>query len=195
MNSDYIAPSPGIADPQPNGAAPAKRILPRHRVPAHLARRFHQICLGVSAELLRPENLGPIEYAVLAAIDDRPGFDQRGLAFWLGIDPTTTGQIVDRLATNGLIDRAVDPEDRRARILSLTPAGTHLRQRLRMPLLAAQHKIMASLSSDEQATLIGLLTRIVDNNDVYARPGNGRRKPRRKAEASGIPPDPTRLPR
>ena len=27
-------------------------VLPSHRVPAHLARRFHQICLGVTAEIL-----------------------------------------------------------------------------------------------------------------------------------------------
>lgn len=33
-----------------------------HRVPAHLARRFHQICLGVTAEVLERETLTPIEY-------------------------------------------------------------------------------------------------------------------------------------
>ena len=109
---------------------------------------------------------------------------------WLGIDPTTTGQIVDKLATNGMIDRMVDPEDRRARILRLTSAGIDLRRRLRLPLLAAQYKIMATLSPDEQSTLVDLLARIVDNNDVYARPGNGRRKPRRKATATGTPPRP-----
>jgi hypothetical protein len=86
-----------------------------HRVPAHLARRFHQICLGVTAEILEGEGLTPTEYGVLAAVDDHPGQDQRGLAAGLGIDAASTSQIVDRLERAGLIARRVNPEDRRAR--------------------------------------------------------------------------------
>ena len=169
----------GRADPQTSGG-----VLARHRVPAHLARRFHQICLGVSAEILDPEDLNPIEYALLAAVDDNPGIDQRSLGGRLGIDPASTSQMVDRLARRGLLEQAVHPEDRRARLLMPTSAGTGLRARLRPALLAAQARVLGVLAPKEQETLLALLSRVVEGNDSYARPGNGRRKPKRTAEAT-----------
>jgi DNA-binding MarR family transcriptional regulator len=154
-------------------------------VPAHLARRFQQICLGVIAEILMPEGLRPIEYAVLAAVDDHPALDQRKLATALGIDATSVGQIVDRLAAMDLVGRELDPADRRIRLLVPTSRGTSLRQRLRPDLLAAQGKILAPLDLAEQATLLNLLARVVEGNDAYARPGHGRRKSRRKGGDGG----------
>ena len=133
----------------------------RVRCPAHLARRFHQICIGVSAEILDPEDLNPIEYAVLAAADDNPAIDQRGLGVRLGIDPASTSQMVDRLARRGLLEQAVDPADRRVRVLSPTSAGTRLRARLRPELLAAQDRVLGVLSPKDQGILLTLLARVV----------------------------------
>jgi DNA-binding MarR family transcriptional regulator len=168
----------------PNDPAPITRtpLVPTgHRVPAHLARRFHQICLGVTAEMLEREALLPIEYSILAALDDDPGEDQKGLAARLGIDAVSTGQMVDKLENAGLIDRRVDPADRRARVLRLTTNGSRLRRRLRPTLLAAQERILAPLSSRERRLLLDLLARVIAGNESYARPGIGRRKPKPKA--------------
>ena len=161
----------------------ATRVLLRHRVPAHLARRFHQICLGMGAAILDPEDLNPIEYALLAAVDDNPGIDQRRLGGRLGVDPASISQMVDRLARRGLLEQAVQPTDRRARLLSATPVGAQLRARLRPALLAAQDRVLGVLSPEDQGILLELLARVVEGNDAYARPGNGRRKPKRGAEA------------
>lgn len=164
-----------------SAAAPSKSAVPPvHRVAAHLARRFHQICLGVLAEVTEPENLTPLQFGVLAALDDEPGLDQRRLAVRLAIDPVTAGQLVDDLERGGLVDRRVHPDDRRARVLGLTPGGLRLRRRLRPALVAAHGRILAPLSAKEQATLLALLTRVVGGNEAYAKPGNGRRRPRRK---------------
>jgi DNA-binding MarR family transcriptional regulator len=149
-------------------------------VPAHLARRFHQICLGVLAELTEPEDLTPLEFAVLAAVGEQPGIDQRGLAQRLGIDPVTAGQLVDHMEKLGLLKRRIDPADRRARRLHLTAAGTKLRRRLGPAIGKAHDRIMAALSAGEQQVFLALLTRIVESNESYARPGNGRRRPRKK---------------
>jgi len=152
-----------------------------HRVPAHLARRFHQLCLGVLSELTEPEGLSPIEYAVLGSLDDRPGVDQRTLAERIGVDTVTAHHLVESLEQRALVDRRIDLADRRARILALTPQGTTLRRRLRPAIAAGHDRIMAPLSEAERATLLDLLTRVIEANESYARPGNGRRKPTRKA--------------
>jgi MarR family transcriptional regulator, temperature-dependent positive regulator of motility len=153
-------------------------ILPSHRVPAHLARRFHQMCLGVTAEILVHEDLTPMEYGVMAAIQEAPGSGQRQLADRMGVDQVSLGQMIDVLETRKLVERRIDPDDRRARRLHLTRRGGEMRQGLRPTLLAAQERLLAPLSKAERAALLDMLVRVLEANDAYARPGNGRRKPR-----------------
>ena len=64
-------------------------VLASHRVAAHLARRFHQICLGLTAEILDGEDVTPIQWAVMAAILEEPGSGQKHIAMRVGIDPVT----------------------------------------------------------------------------------------------------------
>lgn len=157
-------------------------IPERHRVPAHLARRLHQICVGVSAEVIEPAGMTPGEYGLLAAVDDRPGLDQRRLAAALGIDVVSVGQMIDRLEAAGWVERRMDPQDRRVRLLNATAEGSAVRARLRPATLQAQERIMSVLSREEQALFLDLLTRVVEGNQSYARPGNGRRRPQRRTE-------------
>jgi DNA-binding MarR family transcriptional regulator len=158
-------------------------VLPSHRVPAHLARRFNQICLGVIAEILVGEDLNPQQYGVLTAIHEQPGCQQRTLASRAGVDPVSVGQIVDVLEQRNLAERRVDPDDRRARRLYLTRSGTAMRNRLSPAMLAAQKNLFAPLTKAEQVSLIDMLVRVLEANEVYAKPGNGRRKPRAQTGA------------
>lgn len=53
-------------------------------------------------------------------------------------------------------------------------------------LLAAQEPLLAQLSKSERVALLNMLVRVIEANDTYARPGNGRRKPSRKSGAKSI---------
>jgi len=99
--------------------------------------------------------------------------------------------MIDFLEQKGLVKRQVDPDDRRARQLYVTRRGTNLRHRLRPSLLAAQERLLAPLLRAERAALLDMLVRVIEANDSYARPGNGRRKPRRKSESKPTTSKPT----
>ena len=157
-------------------------VLAAHRAPAYLARRFHQICLGVSAEILDGEGVTQLQWGVMAAISDEPGSGQTHIAKRVGIDAVTLGQLIEVLEQRGLVKRNTDPGDRRSRQLFLTSRGAELRRRLRPSLLAMQDRVLAPLAKAERAALLELLTRVIEANDSYAKPGNGRRKPRRRSE-------------
>jgi hypothetical protein len=43
--------------------------------------------------------------------------------------------------------------------------------------------LLAPLVKAERAALLDMLARVIEANDAYARPGNGRRKPRRRADS------------
>jgi DNA-binding MarR family transcriptional regulator len=157
------------------------KVLPSHRVPAHLARRFNQICLGVTAEILEGEGLTPLLFGVLVAVLEEPGRGQKQVADRMGVDAVNFGQMIDELEGKGLVERKIDPNDRRARELYVTEPGAALRRRLSPSLLAAQERLLAPLSPDERTALLDMLARVIEANDSYARPGNGRRKPQRKS--------------
>ena len=150
-------------------------VLPSHRLPAHLARRFNQICLGVTAEILGQHDLTPMLFGVVAAVAEEPGSGQRQLAGRMGVDAATFGQMIEFLELKGFVTRQIDRNDRRARQLFVTRKGAALRNRLRPSLVAAQERLLAPLSRTERSALIDMLVRVIEANDSYARPGNGRR--------------------
>jgi DNA-binding MarR family transcriptional regulator len=159
-------------------------IIP-HRVPVALTRRLQQVCNTVLAEVLAGEEVSvPLAYHALALIDDFPGIEQHRLALLMGTDRTNVGQVVDDLEAKGLVQRRVSGEDRRARHLHATARATELRNRMRPRVLAAQASVLAPLKPAERVVLIDLLTRVVEGNELQARPGAGRRAPRKKLPAS-----------
>ena len=159
-------------------------VLPSFRVPAHLARRFHQICLGVTAEILEGEDITPMQWSVLAAVLEEPGSAQTHIAKQLGIDAVTLGQAIDALEQKRLVKREADPADRRGRQLFISRRGSDLRLRLRPSMLAAQDRLLSPLTESERVNLLDMLARVVVANGSYARSGNGRRKPRKRSSSN-----------
>ena len=160
-----------------SGVRKPSQVPPVHRVPAHLARRFHQVCLGILAEVTGTEGLSPLQYGIVASIDDEPRMDQRRLAERIGVDTVSAHHHIEYLEERGFVDRRIDPSDRRARLLYLTPVGLKIRDRLRPALVEAHARVTHALSQRERVVLLNLLTRVIESNESYARPGNGRRRP------------------
>jgi len=162
------------------GAAGDDAVPPSHSVPSFLSYRLRQVCLGIMTEVLAPADLSTVEYGALTTIDAEPGIDQRRLASRLAIDKMSASHLVERLERRRLVDRRIDPADRRARVLYLTADGLALRRRLQPAALDAQERILAPLQPEERPVLVDLMTRVIEGHQTYARPGNGRRGPRRK---------------
>jgi DNA-binding MarR family transcriptional regulator len=149
---------------------------PIRRVPVALARRFAQICVAVAAETLEGEDLTPLQFAVLANLNDETDVDQNSLAARLGVDRNSAGVLVEQLEKRGLIDRRINGADRRARLLRLTAIGNELHERLRPEMRAGQRRILAPLAPTERERFLDQLVLIIKANERYARPGAARRK-------------------
>jgi MarR family transcriptional regulator, temperature-dependent positive regulator of motility len=166
-------------------------VPPSHRVPAHLARRFHQVCLGITAEVTGRAGLTPVEWSVITALDDTPDIDQGSLAARLGVDTASAHHLTHRLADAGYIERRIAAQDRRARVLRLTTRGKALRTELRSAARASQERILSPLAPAERRRFIDMLTRLVERHEAYARPGNGRRRllgPQAKRKTRSVQP-------
>jgi MarR family transcriptional regulator for hemolysin len=70
------------------------------------------------------------QWAVMARLEHAEGLKQSELAEMLDLQPITLTRLVDRLCANGMIERRLDPTDRRAKRLHLTPLARPLMDRL-----------------------------------------------------------------
>jgi DNA-binding MarR family transcriptional regulator len=162
--------------------------IPGRRAPAYLAHRFHQIVKGLITEVLEPQGLTGQQWGVMVAIQREPGTDQRRVAARQSIDANSASRLIDELEEMDLVRRVSSPDDRRSNQLELTPAGKAKRAAVMEPVLTAQDRALACLAPAERATLLDLLTRVVEANKEHARPGLGRRRPvKRKASSQPVP--------
>jgi MarR family transcriptional regulator, temperature-dependent positive regulator of motility len=175
-----------ISAKQPGGTVP-----PFFRsVPAYVALRFHHIFLRIMTERLASEEISQLQYVAIAVLDEFPGIDQRTLGAHIGADRTTVGHVVDQLEALGLVDRQINRQDRRARVLRVTRRGAQLRKRLRPTLRSAQEAALEPLLPDEREQLMDLLVRVIDAYPVGPRSRSNAREDGRpingRSRKSGI---------
>jgi DNA-binding MarR family transcriptional regulator len=140
------------------GVRQTKARMDWMQMAGHLIRRLHQQSTQVfQAQMLAAGfDLTSVQFAALDAITQRPGIDQASLAATICFDRATIGGVIDRLEQKALVRRVVSTQDRRARLLSLTPAGEQLLAASRPVVEALQADILAPLSRAERAAFQAL---------------------------------------
>jgi len=140
-------------------------------MPGHLARRFQQIAVAVFlAEVEQAGyDLTPVQYAALAAVSASPGIDQVTLAGLIAYDRTTITGVVDRLVQKGLVVRQESSRDRRARELTVTPAGRKTLSGITPAVEAAQRIMLRGLTEKEAKELMRLLQKAIASGNELSR--------------------------
>jgi DNA-binding MarR family transcriptional regulator len=131
--------------------------------PGFMIRRAHQIAVAIFLEEARESRITPTQYGVLVILGRRPEIDQNTLAGLLGLDRSTTGLVVRKLAERGLIARAMGAGDLRRRELSLTQAGVALAGQISRDARRAQQRLLSPLPTRERARFLRLLARLTES--------------------------------
>jgi DNA-binding MarR family transcriptional regulator len=148
--------------------------------PGHLIRRAHQIAVAIFMEETAAFGLTPVQYGTLVALREFPGSEAARLATLVAFDRSTMGSVLARLEAKGLIVRAADPADRRAKIVRLKPAAHVLLREVEGAVARTQTRILEPLAPGERRAFARLLVKLVHlNNQVSrsplgARPRKGR---------------------
>ena len=111
---------------------------------------------------LGDQGLKPGEYSVLYVIGENPGQQQGAIARKLQIKPAHMTKLVQRMVDAGLVERAVDSDDRRSVRLSLTDQGAGFVARHKDAVINLDEGRELGLSAGEYETLMGLLRKVVD---------------------------------
>ena len=140
-------------------------------MPGHLLRRCHQIAVAVFLEECARFDLTPLQYAVLQTLADSGPQDQVTLGGATALDRSTVTVVVRKLEQRYLLERSQSERDGRAKIVSLTKAGSALLREVRPAVDSAQRRITSPLTVAEAATLMQLLDKLArGNNDLSRAP-------------------------
>jgi DNA-binding MarR family transcriptional regulator len=116
--------------------------------------------IALELPILQSHGLAMWAYAVLLHLGEQPVRTQAALAEAIGADKTRIIGILDDLTARGLIKRWPDPDDRRARLLSITDDGRRLRDAARAEIQAAEQELLGRLTPTEREAFLGALRKL-----------------------------------
>ena len=124
---------------------------------------LHQRVHRIVDQAMTAAGLSLARAKVLMRLSDRGPMNQATLAGLLNFAPRSVTDIVDVLERDGLASRAEDQHDRRARVVSLTPAGSDALEMAQIVRRKAMEEVFGSLTATERARLAALLSTIRAN--------------------------------
>jgi MarR family transcriptional regulator, lower aerobic nicotinate degradation pathway regulator len=148
---------------RPNSTKPHTALVRR---PGFLVRRLHQIFVAMYLQNCERFGTTPAQSSIMQVLDAQPGIDQAALAGEIGLDRTTTSNVLSRLETRGIVTRELDDSDRRTKRTYLTPHGKSLLSEMQQSINAAHSQLLGPLDRTEREQFLTLLLRLVqENND------------------------------
>jgi len=150
----------GRADDKRRGRPPSAADYRVEEQVGHLLRRAHQRATALFLEHIGAADLTPTQFAALVKLRDEGRLSQNHLGRLTAMDRATILGVIRRLAARGLIVRAPDASDGRRTVLSLTPKGRALVDRITPNGVRVSEAILAPLSPNERRAFLALLRRL-----------------------------------
>ena len=143
----------------PDGPADRSQVLPLDTTCGHLIRRAQQVHTALWSAELNGDLTGP-QYALLSALSQEAGLDQRSAGRLASLDKSTTADVVARLERNGWVSRDRDPADGRRNTLSLTRVARAALVDVTARVQIVQRRLLEPLDQAGRAAFVQLLGRV-----------------------------------
>ena len=115
------------------------------------------------ARTLRDEEMTVAQLAAIAFVDQAGTVRVSELAEALGLSPSAASRLADGLVERGLLLRAEDPDDRRARRLRLAAAGRAFSDRASRDRVALLYEtVIRRVPVSAANAILGVVSRIID---------------------------------
>jgi MarR family transcriptional regulator, lower aerobic nicotinate degradation pathway regulator len=152
-----------------NTTTASKDLARLYARPGFLLRRAHQISAAVFEDECGNVGLTPAQFGVLTVLASAPGLDQSSLARALGFDKVTVLRVLRGLEARGLLQRTAALTSKRNMAVVLSSDGEKLLKQASKPAERAYKRLMAPLSTEQQALLVQLLMELTQGLEDRAR--------------------------
>ena len=123
-------------------------------------RCAHQRATEMFNAVMEPFGVTPMQFAALAKLDDLGTVSQNQLGRLIAMDPATISGVVGRLVARRLVRQAVDPQDARLAVLSLTPVGKIAVAEMKAHAAEVSCRTLAPLTAAEAAAFLATLAKL-----------------------------------
>lgn len=100
------------------------------------------------------------QWTMIVVVARRPGATQREIAEVLDVSEASAGRLIDRLCADGLLERHEHPDDRRARVVSVTDKARPLLEKLSDLGRSNEQRVFRDFSEAELDSLSNLLDKL-----------------------------------
>ena len=138
---------------------------PDQRVFLLLQQAAHRLRIWADRRCVDLAGVTTAQTGALFALHDRPMSTQRELAAALGQRESAVTAMVRRLLDAGLVSRHPSPDDHRAHLLALTPAGTAALNLVRPMVAEFNTMLKRVLGADGPASLAAALRTLRDADE------------------------------
>lgn len=118
-----------------------------------LRQAQHALWLALE-DALRPLGISAAGFGVLRLVEVEPGSSGADLAFDSMYRPQATHEVLVALEAGGLIERLVDPRDKRRRLVYLTPRGATVLAEAHRRAIAIEERMMSGMTQAERRKLL-----------------------------------------
>ncbi len=124
-------------------------------------------------------------YSVLYFLSENNGCNQQCICNNLAIDKTAMVKVIDHLIKSDLVDRVINPDDRREHFITLTKKGLKQTEEVVRSFTAIDAEIFSNISKEEREIFNNVLDKLSFNlktlpsNDLFFNYKKTARKPRK----------------
>ena len=125
-------------------------------------KHAEQSLLRAKSAAVKPSGVTLAQYVALAELDAQPGITGASLARACLVTPQAMVVVLKAMHEQGLIQRITHPRHPHVLEIHLTDVGREVLANARQLAEPVEQRIRDSFSQQEQSTLCGLLTRLID---------------------------------
>ncbi|MDK8756092.1 MarR family winged helix-turn-helix transcriptional regulator [Acinetobacter radioresistens] len=127
--------------------------------------RLFQVGNSLDRKCLNELKISPVHWAVMGALsrpEARTGMSFSDLTEYLGVSRQNLDAVLKRLERDGVVERVISEQDRRAKIVALTIEGLEMWDSLQADFFEFYGQALNKLTFDDVITLIHLLNKVND---------------------------------
>ena len=129
----------------------------------------NSLVLPVYDEIKRQHGLSRGEYLLLFCLAHLPELTAQDVANMTGRPRNSISRAVHRMLSEGYLDRTPDPDDGRQAMLTITPKGRKLHERIVQSFVARENKLLGVLDRQDREALDRILEKLVLGNSARLR--------------------------
>jgi DNA-binding MarR family transcriptional regulator len=161
-------------EPLPETGSIAKGLDLRVYVPAFIAFIAYKLSRGASRLYQSQFGVTTIDWRIMALLAAEPGISGQRICRQIGLDRASVSRSLTSLHGRRRV-RFHESADARERLVTLTPSGIALYERIAQIALERERRLLSCLSAEERATLASLLDRVHQNIGAVDEPIEFRR--------------------